>query len=827
MSRTTIDYGIDLGTTNSAIAVLKGVSTEIFKNNDETDVTPSAVSIDKKGAVSVGHRAKNRSIDKEEDAYLEFKRNMGTNFEYVFRESKQHRKPEELSAEILKSLRSDVQQRSGEIIDASVITVPAAFELHQCDATRKAAILAGFKICPLLQEPVAAALAHGFQADKKKAYWLVYDFGGGTFDAAVIKSEEGTIHVYNHGGDNFLGGSDIDWAIVEKIVAPRIISEYGLDDFRRGNRIWTSAFRKLKHHVETAKIHLSRNERTTLDSIRFMDDKGGNYEFECDLTQTDIAGAAEPFIAKSIEICLRVLKEKNLGPDVFEKVVLVGGPTLAPYFRKRLEEGLGMPLDFSGDPLTVVARGAAIFAGTQKTKRSSVAPAKVGEYTLELANSFKPVGMESAPIVGGKFIGQSGQLFSGFTVELINSRTKWRSGKTSLRPDGVFIATLHAERGERNTFNVELADSTGMIQIVNPATLTYTVGAVVEEQPLINSMGIALANNERYVYFEKGKGLPLKATHEFRTIKAVRKGETDDVLRAPIIEGENEKADRNRMIDELVITGTNVRRDLPASSEIEVTLEMDESRIITVTAYCPYLDEEFTTKIDMQRHMVTKEALEKDYQAECARLKDLNHKAQTAGDTTAKAILEQLEGSELMDEVTESLSAAESDKSAAIKCEKRLLELKLKLDEAEDSLEWPLLVKKAEVWINYLKGVLGESATEIQKSQAALVIKDAEKIIRERKTDLIKKKTADLNRLYFEIVTSQPAWWAYQFQIIEKDKGKIVDAGRAHKLFEQGRECMAQNNAIGLQSIVRGLWDLLPSQVVQDVQRGYRSGLVQ
>ena len=140
--------------------------------------------------------------------------------------------------EILKSLKGDVQQKTGEILESAVITVPAAFELHQCDATRKAAQLAGFKDSPLLQEPVAAALAYGFQTDGKKAYWLVYDFGGGTFDAAVIKAEEGSIHVVNHGGDNFLGGSDIDWAIIEELLIPRLLQDYDLEDFSRAHAGW-------------------------------------------------------------------------------------------------------------------------------------------------------------------------------------------------------------------------------------------------------------------------------------------------------------------------------------------------------------------------------------------------------------------------------------------------------------------------------------------------------------------------------------------------------------------------------------------------------------
>src|ERR1700693_6191790 len=166
MTRATIDFVIDLGTTNSAIAVLNGVTTEIIKNNFEADITPSAVCIDKKGAVFLGQRAKNTIFDRLADTYIEFKRHMGTDHVYQFKSSGQTRRPEELSAEILRSLRADVQQRTGEVVEACVVTVPAAFELNQCDATRKAAKLAGFIESPLLQEPVAAALAHGFQAEQ-------------------------------------------------------------------------------------------------------------------------------------------------------------------------------------------------------------------------------------------------------------------------------------------------------------------------------------------------------------------------------------------------------------------------------------------------------------------------------------------------------------------------------------------------------------------------------------------------------------------------------------------------------------------------------------
>ena len=206
MNRSTIDFGIDLGTTNSAIAVLEGVAQNIIKNNEDQDTTPSAVHIGRNNQVHVGQRAKNAVLRKPSDAYAEFKRRMGTEYLYHFKSSNQRKKPEELSAEVLKALRADVSRRLGEEINAAVVTVPAAFELHQCDATKKAAELAGLQVCALLQEPVAAALAYGFQADAEKAYWLVYDFGGGTFDAALIKAQDGLINVVHHGGNNFLGG---------------------------------------------------------------------------------------------------------------------------------------------------------------------------------------------------------------------------------------------------------------------------------------------------------------------------------------------------------------------------------------------------------------------------------------------------------------------------------------------------------------------------------------------------------------------------------------------------------------------------------------------
>ena len=838
MKRTTIDFGIDLGTTNSAVAVLNGVTPEIIKNNErDGDITPSAVFIDKKGIIRRGEGAKSRLQDASAagDVFIEFKRRMGTDYIYKFKSSGHQRKPEELSAEILKSLKEDVQQKTGETLESSVITVPAAFELHQCDATRKAAQLAGFKDSPLLQEPVAAALAYGFQTDGKKAYWLVYDFGGGTFDAAVIKAEDGSIHVVNHGGDNFLGGSDIDWAIIEELLVPRLLQEYDLEDFTRAHagwddkvgspRKWYKPFALLKRAAEMAKIELSRLDKTTIETVRFNKGDGEEIEFDCELTQADLIKVAEPIIHRSIEITKRVLQEKNLPKESVERVILVGGPTKAPYFREMLTASLGIPLDHSVDPLTVVAKGAAVFAGTQKPAAGPKLPAVQGEFTVDLKH--KPVGVDSSPIVGGTVSGSSPQDLTGFTMELVEPKTQWRSGKIPLRADGVFMTNLHAEKGERHTYLIELCDSTGRKQKITPDRLTYTIGAVVEEQPLPNSMGVALANNEYDKLFEKGRGLPLKTTRDYRTVRAIRQGQTGELIKIPIVEGEHELADRNRHIDDLHIDATNIRRDLPAGTEVEVTLRMDESRLITVTAYVPTLDEEFSKKLELRKKTLDAAAfLQADFDGEMVRFQEAKAKAVNTGAQTARDLVEEVEDSPLLHEVKGLLPSIAADVDVAGKFEKRLLELKLKLDAAADALEWPALVAEAKEWSGYLMRVVEKQGTQQQLQRAREVSAQVEDAIKDQKADRLRKRIEQTTRLYYEILMAQPGWWVYQFQQIEKKQVEMVDENRASQLLDQGRDCISRNNTTGLQNVVRQLWDLLPDEVVQAAKRGYQSGVI-
>lgn len=219
MARLKIDFGIDLGTTNSAIAVIENGKTRVFKN-DLLGETMSSCVWDRGKAYFVGVKAyaqlptdKRKAFkdrDFESNIFIEFKRTMGNSAK-----NNKGLSSEELSAEVLKTLKSYVKE---EDVKSAVITIPAAFEMNQINATKKAAELAGIEYVELIQEPYAAAIAYGVSSSNKNGYWLVFDFGGGTFDSALVKVSDGIIKVIDTEGDNFLGGKNLDEAIVNELL---------------------------------------------------------------------------------------------------------------------------------------------------------------------------------------------------------------------------------------------------------------------------------------------------------------------------------------------------------------------------------------------------------------------------------------------------------------------------------------------------------------------------------------------------------------------------------------------------------------------------------
>lgn len=813
MNRSTIDFGIDLGTTNSAIAVLNGIDAEIIKNNEGHETTSSAVWIDRRNRLHVGRAAKERGEVDAENTCAEFKLRMGTTGQpKVFKASGRSVEPEEMSAEVLKSLKADVAQRMGEDLQAAVITVPAAFELAACDATRRAAELAGLRHAPLLQEPSAAALAYGFQTEADNVFWLVYDFGGGTFDAAVINVRDGEFTVVNHRGDNFLGGKLIDWKIVEELLIPAVTREYPLPDFGRGNPRWVGAVSKLKLAAEAAKIRLSQVDVAEI-VLELNSGDGRSFEFEYDLTRGDVERLAEPFIARSVNLCGKALRESGLGPGDIEKVLLVGGPTLSPYLRERLadpREGLGIPLEHSQDPITVVARGAAIFAGSKRLDTILPAPAPSGgECTVEL--EYSPTGPDIEPFVGGKV---SGADTAGWSLEFVNAEARpmgWRSGKIVLTAEGTFTTTLWAERGRTNTFLIELTDSTGARRQVTPDRLTYTVGLVDTQPPLTQAIGVGLENNAVEWLFKRGTPLPARRRILLRTTISISRGEGKGMLRIPVLEGEHDRADRNRSAGRLELEPSQVRRDVPEGSQVDLTLNIDESRIVVARAYVPILDEEFEHVINLQTVTVPEHAdLARDAKAEKRRLEAARRQVPETCDPRAAAVLNRIDEEQIVQDVDAMVEAARVDPDAATACGKRLLDLRAAVDELEEALEWPLLVQESRELIPAVRELVTEQGTESHRRSLVIGEAAVHEAIAAHDADLLRQRMGDLRTLVLQLLEHSGELPFLTFGDLKLLRPDMRDQAEAAQLIATGERAAANHDAGTLRDINDQLRRMLP-----------------
>lgn len=822
MKRATIDFGIDLGTTNSSVAVVNGAQIEVVKNNDGLEHTPSAVWLDKNARLHVGQRAKERLETDADNVFAEFKLQMGKPVTYRFERTGEPTTPVALSAEVLKALAADVRQRLGHTLEAAVITVPAAFELPQIEATQQAARRAGLQQSPLLQEPVAAALAYGFQSASDRVFWLVYDMGGGTFDAAIMQVRDGQIRVSNHGGDNHLGGKLLDWDIVNQLLIPTLLSQHPLPDFKRGNPRWNAAIAKLKLAAEEAKIRLSRDASAEI-AIDYLchDDQNNPVAFHYDLQRADVERLAEPFIQRSINVCRRILRETRLQPGDIEKVLLVGGPTMMPYLRERLTDaatGLGISLAFEKDPLTVVAQGAALFAGAQKLTQATpdlAALRQNGAFTVAFP-AWKFKGSDPEPLAAGVVSAPNGHELDGHSVELINheARPPWRSGKISLAPNGAFMTTLWAEKGRPNLFILELTDSAGRPQTVacDPDPLAYTVGLVIEKQPLIHSMGVALANNEVEWMLEKGVALPARRRSILATTVDVRQGRDGQMIRIPVVEGANPRADRNRRIGQLEVTAHQVTRDVPAGSEIEFTVEVDESRLVRTRAYIPLLDEEFEEVLHLgEATEMSLSDLRTAADSELKRLETLRQRAHSLDGASELAALQRIEQEQIVAEVHSSLEAAATDPDAADKTNKRLLDLRVALDEVEETLAWPTLAAESE----RLESGLDEVVKTLGAAQDRQHLETHKRALHQARQshdlDQLEHAVDEARRFGLGILDKHGVAQVFWFQQLVEHRAEMRDAGRAQQLINQGQAAVRIDDFNRLREINQQLAGLLPS----------------
>lgn len=814
----TIDFGIDLGTTNSAIAVFEDDAALVIKNNDGWDITPSAIWIPKPGVVHVGRAARDRVEKDSENAASEFKLEMGlADAGRGFASAGVTLTPVELSAEVLKSLRADAGHHCGTPPDAAVITVPAAFALNQNKATAEAAVLAGFgAACPLVQEPTAAAFAYGFHKTDDRAYWMVFDFGGGTFDAAVVSKRDGDLHVLNHAGDPYLGGKLIDWAIVERLLAPEMSRALGLADFRRDNPIWRENFAKLKGAAEEAKIHLSRRESTDI-LVEVTDSGGRGQMFEYTLRRDEVDRIAEPFYVRAINLCRTALTEGGLGVDDIDRLLLVGGVTLSPGLRERLTDprhGLGIPLDFSLDPTTVVARGAAIFASTIRRPTPPTRPAP-GEFTIEL--SYEPVVTTNTPTVAGRLHSLDDVDWSTYFVTISNPDAPEPFTTPRITPNavGAFLTEVYVDSLQTARFTVELTDAAGVPQKLTPSGLTirHHGGGDFGGVRLANSLGIQRADRVFAPMVRKGATLPTRVREIFRTSTALHRADSDAVIRIPVVQGERKRGDRNRQVGMLEIRPRDIQIDLPVGSEVEITFEVNTSSLVTVVADVPLLDVQFEAEIALDDVRTPESERLKEILDEVeARVGSLRQAASAGESDDAMRRIDKLDDEGTLTGARDQVRAAAVDAGAAATAEDRLRNLQAELDDIEEAVGLPELVRQ-------LRDALADAAELVESAGDAADRRElqdlrrrAQEAIDEGSSVAVLAARDRVHGFLIQLERRRPDWPVRLFYAICEQHELVGTSGPADALMREGRQAIAAHDQRGLEAVNQRLIRLLPQE---------------
>ncbi len=365
--------GIDLGTTNSAVAIMEGDKVTVIPNEEGGRTTPSVVGFTTKGERLAGQVAKRQRVTNPENTIYSIKRFMGRRFDEVSQEIKQvpfkvtqasngdvrvealgkQYAPPEISAMILQKLKKAAEDYLGEKIEKAVITVPAYFNDSQRKATKDAGKIAGLDVVRIINEPTAAALAYGM--DKKKDQTIaVYDFGGGTFDISILEVGEGVVEVKSTNGDTHLGGDDIDQRVQDWIVA-EFKKESGIDLTRD-----KMALQRLKEAAEKAKMELSTTMETEVNLPFISADQAGPKHLLMKLTRAKLETLVEDLIQRSVGPCRQALADANLKPEAIDEVILVGGQTRMPRIQELVKSFFGREPHKGVNPDEVVAVGAAV-----------------------------------------------------------------------------------------------------------------------------------------------------------------------------------------------------------------------------------------------------------------------------------------------------------------------------------------------------------------------------------------------------------------------------------------------------------------------------------
>ena len=815
-----INFAIDLGTTNSLIAKFTKGDVEVFKNPiGFKESLPSVVGF-RSDRILVGEQARTYAEKDPKNVASQFKRKMGTTESFKIKAIGQSKTPIELSAFVLKELKGFIH--TGEVPKATVITIPASFDMVQSNATKEAGHLAGFKQVVLLQEPIAASLAYANKEknlDLKNSQWIVYDLGGGTFDVALVKIVEGELKVVDHEGDNYLGGADFDALIVEKLIVPQLEKRGRFTDLLaqmksesgRFNRLWSSLLNK----AEEAKIELSSRSSAEVDLSRsgVEDEDGKAIEDYITITRSELEALIKDAVDITAAMLKKILTRNSLRPQDLEFVLMVGGSTYTPFVRKRIEEVLGIRVNTGIDPTNAIAVGAAYFAATREIylgDNSAEKPVQSG--ALRVKVSYERASQEVEEIFAAKVEGDVTGLFYRMTREDggydsgLKKLTPRINEDLPLQEDAYNLFTFKIYDGHNNVVPADV-DS---IQIAHGK---YSVaGQLLPEDLSLVKDDLNTGDTKLDAVFAKNSVLPARTKKTVDASKMIVHG-SDDEIRIIIVEGPSDNhSSVNKTVGYLAISGKRLKRDLLRGTEIDLTFEISESRDLRVEAYVNPSGPEFSQIFAPASRHLPVEALMQ--QVEMLEMRLAKEEAEALSDESYEVVekLEELRGpvKELHGEAM--LLALDDVTDERYKLDDRKRKIAGELYQLTSGKLLARLRGDYETGKDEVTDIVNESGNDHERRQLHEIVAREHTFLNSTNPQKIEAATDQLHRISFQILRRTPDFLVGWFHHLVGRRETFNDQLQARNLIEAGNKHLATDDYEKLLEVNTRLHSLLPQE---------------
>lgn len=806
----TINFAIDLGTTNSLVAKYDNGKIKIFNNPLGLKQTlPSCIAF-RGNRIVIGDKALDYLEKDAENVCMLFKRKMGTQDTYFVPALDKEMQPIELSSLVLKELKNFLPD--DETVNSVVITIPAAFDTIQSNATKKAGYLAGFKEVVLLQEPIAACLAFANTSNievKEKEHWIVYDFGGGTFDVALVEVDERELKVVDHQGDNYLGGADFDSLIVQHLIVPFIEEKTDQSDLWKSLKSKSSTHKglyfELLKKAEEAKKELSNFEETEIElDININDvDLYDHLIVKREVFENLILSNLE----NTVTIIKDIIKDNQLLNSDIKRVILIGGTTYIPLIKKSIANAIGVEVNSSIDPTSAVVEGAAYYAGSKPSelKEDEIVEKEEtkDESIIDSKFFYEQNTRDAEELITAKF---SGADIDNYRI--IRKDGGYDSGVKGLKNNS-FSEFVPLLEGRLNQFKVQLLNtSLEVLKVIDPISINHGSYSV-NGQPLPNDICIEIDDMDASAtrlerIFAKGSILPLKKKIYKTASKTILKKSKSN-LAINVIEGKSNGLPSSGLsIGYIEIFGEDLEDDLIKGTDIEIELEISESRELKINVFLQSCDQEFENVFSESERSISVNKINTEINTI---LSDVEAVIKTANANENFEYSNKLESIRVgLIEIQIEASLIHDDDISDTKFQ--LDDKKRKLIQDFDDLTRNEIVAKEIEEYNDTKADLeyhlNQNENERYKTKYQRIIQNEKEVINSLDRYLIRSKIKELEELFNAIIhSSDENFISYYLGLKLYDN--FTNKRKAEKLFEQGDKALEQQDYKVIRHVVYGL----------------------